>query len=431
MDIVGKAKRVRIYVNEGDHEGHRSVDLAILELLRHEHASGATAVRAIEGFSGAGQINTTRLVDVERKLPIIVEWVDRPEIVERLLPRLKEIVRHGLITVDDTEVVLYYPSPVPDVPSGVTAAEAMSANVATVDAGTPVRQVVEILLGKAYRAVPVVDSSRRPVGIITNSDLVTRGGLGVRVDLLSSLDSPAVHAALERLAGNHKTAGEIMTPEPATVPASASLATVAEIMARRHFKRLPVVDEHGALVGIISRVDLLRTVAESPEVEEAESRVTGLSGDMPLGRVMRRDVPAVHPDTPLGEVMQAVISTRLNRTIVVDAERRVVGIITDAELLDRVTPALHPSVLHTLMHRLPFRHPGPTELEAEHHASAQMAAGLMRADVLTARTDTSLREAIALMLQGSRKVIAVVDDDRRLAGIVDRADILRGLASVS
>lgn len=429
MDILGKAKRVRIYVNEGDRAGHQSIDIAVLELLRRENASGATALRAIEGFSGAGQIRTTRIVDIEPKLPILIEWIDLPETVERILPHVKALVRHGLITVDDTEVVLHEPAPVRDVSSGLTAADIMTTEVETVSPDTPARHVAELLLGKAYRAVPVVDGERRPVGIITNSDLVSRGGLSVRMELLANLDTPAIHAVLERMASNHKTARDIMTPRPATVAASAPLTQVAETMTRRRLKRLPVVGEGGALAGTLSRVDLLRTVSGLSGSEEAEPGLAGLSGDMPLSRVMRRDVPAVHPETPLSEVMQAVVSTRLNRVLVVDSEQRVVGIITDAELLERVTPALHPSVLHTLMHRLPFSHPKPAEVEAEHHAHAHIAGDLMQANVATASADTPLRDAIALMLAGSRKVIAVVDGENRLLGLVDRADILRGLAS--
>jgi hypothetical protein len=72
---------------------------------------------------------------------------------------------------------------------------------------------------------------------------------------------------------------------------------------------------------------------------------------------MRRDAPTVHRDTSLPEVFQAVVSTRLNRAFVVDDERRVVGLVSDAELLERVTPALRPGALRALMNRLPFAHP--------------------------------------------------------------------------
>jgi CBS domain-containing protein len=426
VELVGKAKRVRIYVSEGDKVRHVPASLAIIELLRRENAQGATVLRAVAGFGAAGQLHVSHLVDVAQDLPLIVEWIDAPDVVLRLLGRVKEMVPRGLITMDDTEVVLHQPNPVRELPVALTAGEVMSREVTSVSRETPLREVVELMLSKVYRAVPVLDAGV-PVGIITNGDLVRKGGLGVRVELLEALDTPEVHDVLNRLAATNKTAGDVMTPGPVTVHLTTPLPAVAEVMTSRRLKRLPVVDEHGAIAGVVSRVDLLRTAARAIGRREPIPRELGLAGDTPLSEVMRRDVPTVHPETPLPELFQAVVSTRLNRALVVDADRRVVGIVTDAELLDRLTPSLRPSALRSLMHRLPFAHPRPEEHEAEHHARARRASDLMERDVATATEDTLLSEAIARMLQGSHKVLAVTDPAGKLVGVVDRADLLHGL----
>jgi CBS domain-containing protein len=426
MDLVGKARRVRIYLSEGEKVGWKPAHLALLEFLRRENAQGATVIRGVEGFGATGQIHVSHLVDVVQQLPIIVEWVDAPEVVQRLIGRVKEMVPRGLITVDDTEIVLYQPHPVRDLPAALTAADVMSRQVVSVSKDTPVRQVVELMPGKLYRALPVVEAGV-PVGIITNGDLVHKGGLGVRVDLLAALEKPELHDVLERLASGAKVAADVMTPGPVTVDARTPLPRVAEIMTHRRLKRLPVVDEHGALVGMVSRVDLLRTASQSVERKEPVAREPGLRGNVPLARVMRRDVPTVHPDTPLAEVFQAVISTRLNRALVVDADRRVVGIVTDAEMLDRLTPSLRSGALRSFMHRLPFVHPTPSDRAAEQHARARRAADLLDPEVATATEDTLLADAIATMLRGNHKVLAVTDATGRLVGMVDRADLLHGL----
>jgi CBS domain-containing protein len=427
MDLLGKARRVRIYLSEGDKIGHQPAPLAIVEMLRRENAQGATVIRAVSGFGATGELHVPHLVDVAQDLPMIVEWIDTPQQVERLLPRVQEAVPGGLITVDDTEVVLHEPHRVRELPSSMTAGDLMSREVTAVAKDTPVRQVVELMLGKVYRAVPVVDAGA-PVGIITNGDLVRKGGLGVRLELLRSLDKPELHATLERLASGNKRAADVMTPGPVAVEASAPLPRVAEIMAHRRLKRLPVVDEHGALAGMISRVDLLRVAAGGYERKDLSPREMGLVGDGPVSRVMRRDIPMVHPDTELPEVFQAIVSTRLNRVLVVDADRRVVGIITDAELLDRLTPSLRPGALRSLMHRLPFVH--ATTEAAEQHAVARRAADLMVREVPTVTEDTLLSDAIATMLGAGRKVLAVTDDEGHVTGIVDRADLLHGLVPV-
>jgi hypothetical protein len=65
-------------------------------------------------------------------------------------------------------------------------------------------------------------------------------------------------------------------------------------------------------------------------------------------------VLSVRADAPLGEVLDAVTSTRLNRAIVVDADRRVLGIVTDADLLARLDPAGQTGLLGALMGRTRF-----------------------------------------------------------------------------
>ena len=424
METVGKAKRVRIYVNEDDKLGGKPLHLALLELLRRENARGAIVHRAMEGFGASGQIHVSHLVDVAARLPVVVEWIDSAEQVERLAPRIRELVRHGLITMDDTTVLLDAPHPVRDLSPKVTVGDVMSREVVTVTRATPVRRVVELTLGKHYRAVPVVEDGRA-VGIVTSSDLVRRGGVGVRIDLLRRLDQPELHELLERLSTRSETAADVMTADPVTVAAATPLPEAAELMARRRLKRLPVLDAAGRLVGIVSRLDLLRTAASGFDREEEAPRELGLAGDQPLSRVMRRDVATVHPETPFPEVFQAVVSTRLDRVLVVDTDRRVVGIVTDAELLERVTPALRPGAIRALMQRLPFGHPKDDALAA--HARGRTAADLMTQAFATARDDALVSSAIAVMLRGDHKVLAVIDAGGRLAGVVDRADLLHGL----
>jgi CBS domain-containing protein len=424
MDFVGKAKRIRIYVKESDVIGHKPAQYALLDWLRRERAAGATLIRATAGIGTSGHLNLDLTPDLAPHLPVIVEWIDAPDRVERLLPQLKEMVGRGLITGEDIDILLYKAHGVRSLPNTVTAAQVMSRDVVSVSPDTPLRKVIELVEGKIYRAVPVVEEGL-PVGMITNLDLVERGGLLVRIELLGSLSDTERASALQQIEG--KKAGDVMTPNPVTVVDGATVTAVADVMAHKRLKRLPVVDTAGKLVGIVSRLDLLRTVADAFQTSPEETRPAGLRGDLPLSRVMRKDVPVVHPETPINEVLQAVVSTRLNRALVVDTERRVVGIVTDEEALDRVTPTMRAGAMKSLMHRLPFSHVDKAELEAEHHARAKKAADLMSTDVAIAREDQLLRDAIAPMMKAPHKLVAVVDKDGRLVGALDRADILRGL----
>jgi CBS domain-containing protein len=427
--LTGRAKRVRIYVNEGDSHRHQAINVAILAFLRKEGASGATVFRAIEGFGASGVIHTSRFAEIAWRLPILIEWIERADVVERLLPSIKDMVKRGLITIEDISVELYCAYPVRDVSAALRVSDVMSKEVVLVAPDASLRAVVELMLGKAYRAIPVVESGV-PVGIITNADLIRRGGLAMRMQLLRELDTPELHAELERIARGAKNASGVMTSKLITIPAAAPLTQAAEIMSFRRLKRLPVVDEHGALVGMLSRLDVLRTAARTFEPKGAEPREIGLAVDAPVSRIMRTDAPMVFSDSKIPEIVQAVTSTRLNRCLVVDRDRHVLGKITDAEVLERVTPSLRPSALRSLVHRLPFVHPKPEELAAEQHATARTAADLM-VETATVAENAPIRQAIAAMLGGEHKIVAVVDAEKRLIGVLDRADLLHGLVSLN
>lgn len=427
MTAQPNAKRVRIYLNDGDLIGHQAASLAVLEFLLQQGAQGATVFRASEGFGASGRLHSDRFVEgMLLRQPLVIEWVDTPERVDMLLEPLKQHIGPALITVEAIEVASSPAYPVRSLSRHVTAGDVMATSVASVSPSTSARELVELLFGKAYRAVPVVED-RVPVGIITNSDLLARTSLRSRLELLPSLQPQELGEILDELAATRKTARDIMTAAPVTVRTSTSLADVADLLTHRHLKRLPVVDSRGYLAGMLSRLDLLRTVSDGFAHSEADRVELGLCGDGPVSSVMQRDVPTVHPDTPIGEVLQTVASSQHNRCFVVDAQSRVIGLITDTELLERITPSLRPTMLRSLVRRLPFAHPPPDRLPMEEHAMARCARDLMVRDLHTIHADAPLKASIAPMLRGAEKLVAVVGEDGRLVGALDRADVLRGL----
>src|SRR5262245_41996979 len=105
MQIQGKAYRVAIYIGEDNHYQGKSLYMALLELLLKEGASGATVLRGLAGYGAHSRIHTTTIVNLSADLPIVVEWIDLPERVERLLPTIREMVNDGLITLEEVQVV--------------------------------------------------------------------------------------------------------------------------------------------------------------------------------------------------------------------------------------------------------------------------------------------------------------------------------------
>ncbi|HXH21511.1 MAG TPA: DUF190 domain-containing protein [Dehalococcoidia bacterium] len=107
MKIAGPGKQLRIFIGESDRWHHRSLSDAILEMLRAEGLAGATVTRGIAGFGANSRIHTAHILRLSEDLPIVIEVIDRPDRIEKVLPKLDEMVSEGLVVISDVEVLLY------------------------------------------------------------------------------------------------------------------------------------------------------------------------------------------------------------------------------------------------------------------------------------------------------------------------------------
>jgi CBS-domain-containing membrane protein len=142
------------------------------------------------------------------------------------------------------------------------ARDIMTRLVCTVEPATPVARVATLLLEHGISAVPVVDSERRVVGIVSEGDLIHRpeSGTGIaRSRWLALLADP--HALAREYAKTHGAqAADVMTRDVLSVDEDTSVAEIAAIFDKQRVKRVPVLAD-GRLVGIVSRADLIRAVA--------------------------------------------------------------------------------------------------------------------------------------------------------------------------
>lgn len=99
------AKRVIIYVGQDQKYHGDSVYAAILEFLFRSKVSGAMATRGIAGFGADHHMHTDRILALTENLPMKVEFIETPEKVAELLPKLKEMVGTGLIAISEVEVI--------------------------------------------------------------------------------------------------------------------------------------------------------------------------------------------------------------------------------------------------------------------------------------------------------------------------------------
>ena len=107
MQIGGDAKRVTIYMGESDRWHHETLHTAIVEMLRREGCAGATVVKGVEGFGKNSRIHTANVLRLSQDLPVVLTFVDTPERVDAVMPKIDEMVGGGLVVVEDVHVRRY------------------------------------------------------------------------------------------------------------------------------------------------------------------------------------------------------------------------------------------------------------------------------------------------------------------------------------
>jgi CBS domain-containing protein len=138
----------------------------------------------------------------------------------------------------------------------------MSKNTVSVLPTTTVADAARMMLANRVSGLPVLDAQGRLVGIVSEGDLLRRAELetdGKQASWLKALLMPS-SVAEDYVVTHSRHVSGVMTHSPVFVTPDTELTEVAQLMLRKHIKRLPVL-ENGALVGVISRTDLLRVLA--------------------------------------------------------------------------------------------------------------------------------------------------------------------------
>lgn len=107
MKTEGTGKLLRIFVGESDRWGAQPLYTAIVEAARAAGLGGATVFKGIEGYGGHSVVHAARVFDLSSDLPILIEIVDAEERVRAFLPRLDEMVKEGLVTLETVEIIAY------------------------------------------------------------------------------------------------------------------------------------------------------------------------------------------------------------------------------------------------------------------------------------------------------------------------------------
>ena len=133
--------------------------------------------------------------------------------------------------------------------------DVMTGTVVTVDRITPYQEIDRLLSEHRISGMPVLKMGREVVGVVSEADLLAAEDETSRQARMSS--SLGRRWFLHRDPPAGLTAGTLMTAPAVTIGPDATIPAAARLMNTHHVRRLPVVDEDGTLVGIVSRRDLL------------------------------------------------------------------------------------------------------------------------------------------------------------------------------
>lgn len=123
---------------------------------------------------------------------------------------------------------------------------------------------------------------------------------------------------------------ELMTPNPVTIQPDTSVPDALRLMRERKVRRLPVVDSHGRLVGIVSDKDLL-WASPSPATTLAVWEIPDILGKLKVEKVMTTNVVTVAEKTPLEEAARIMADKKIGGLPVMEGHE-LVGIITETDL---------------------------------------------------------------------------------------------------
>jgi CBS-domain-containing membrane protein len=441
----GKAQVLTIYLGESDQWQGIPLYVAIVQFLREQGCAGATVTRAVAGYGAGSRLHESSGWRWSSDAPLIIQVVDQPDRLRRLLPHLQEMLAGGLMTLHEIEVLKYTHARRRGLPTKLPVRQVMETSIMAVNLDTPVALIVDLLLEAPFRALPVVDDRRHLQGIISTGDLIRAGLLPMRRGLvrtaleLGDLTAEAMQTPLEQARRSTRTAQEIMNRQARTIRPDQPIREAAQIMLETGLRALPVVEGDGTLVGMLTRADLLQTVVTSPLMSpQASSGTQPLRHtsslthtpvqQQPVADYVDPEVATVAEQTPLDEVIDALILSPLKRVIVVDSNRRVKGIISDVDVLARIQESARPGLLALLTGRARSK-PGrlPTGLLQTHPGKAHVASNIMNPDVVTVTAGATVQETIERMVATRRKVLPVLDAQGRLVGVVGRTDLLRVL----
>ncbi len=252
-----------------------------------------------------------------------------------------------------------------------------------------------IMLRDRINRVVVVNNETKPVGILTRADMARE---------ISSRPSRSTRSYDQVLVQ------QVMSKPLTTLKPSDAILLAAQTMLRRKISGMPIVDEDGSLVGVLSKSDIARFYADN------------CSGRVKVREVATHEVAAIPASVTLYRAEELMRKRRIGRLVVVNAKTPV-GVVTQRDLSFAEYPTRGPQEkfrrVRTIGEGDHIR-----KIRTSEEATVQE---VMSTPAVTITVGKDVVEAARLMQEKDIGGIPVVDAGGELVGIVTKTDIVKAL----
>jgi CBS domain-containing protein len=376
-------------------------------VAREKSAARCIVTRGVAGCFENGEVATHRILDISYNMPVKIEIILPPAELERVLPRIEEMVTDGIVVVEESEVLLHRTTG-ELLPRSLRVRDVMTVRPVAAKPADAVIKVLGVLIESEFDSVPVVDDRGQLVGMVSQEDLVQKTGLHAAPSILAALSrgsgSPPPGNEVFSAGTIELTAGDVLSRKVKTISSDDLLVDAVRTMTGDNLKRLPVLDQDGRLVGMLSRIDILRVASAGISRREAWERYgASVPGTTPVGEANLLDAPTVSPEATAREALD-LLDREIRRVVVVDPGGAPLGAISDRDLL----PLL--------------------DSRAKMKIDELKVTSIMRTVPVISR-ETTIEDALRWMVENRRQRLPVVDADGRYVGMLSREELLRILAS--
>jgi CBS domain-containing protein len=417
-------KLIEIFTDEEARWQGEPLPSAIIQYVHDlKIAARCLVTKGTAGSYESGEIATSRLEVLSYNMPVWIRIILPAFESDPVVAAMGKMVTNGIVAVQDLDVVSHRTRGLL-MPRQIRVRDVMTTDLKKVNLDTPLDEVARLLLSSTFTGLPVVDAENRPVGIISQTDLIYKAGMPMRLGLLAESERDKVSAVLESLGS--RQAREVMTQPAVTIGQDKLVTEAVQLMLKKQVKRLPVVDDNGKLVGNISRVDVFHSILrECPDWQAFQKHAITVENLRLVSDIMRRNVIAVSPDTPVEDLIRIIDGNDIQRICVVDQAGIFLGLISDRDLLVAFADR-HPGIWDYFVSKMPFTERGRRHKLLQEHLRKKTAGEVMKTNIVTVQEDAPIDAAIRLMLEGTFKRLPVVDAQGKFKGIVSREALLRG-----